>query len=681
MKTRINSQLLKFKNIYKKLQIVLVFLLFSVTFCWAQNEESENQESIVSKIKNNTLVKDEQYVPFLAKQLELAKNNNDWESAIVIQNTLAEEGIYSQMNHKAVYDSLKKFNDYIPEIKNTKEVAKYYISYAEAAIYLQKYHASLKILTQATSYLESKKDSLLYEYGYAYLKAAETSTKTNNLINSVTYFKKASDIFLKQKDTVSFLWSQNGLSRLLGNNGLYKEADEVRKPIFLWADIDIINETGVVVMAHITAALQAIMQNDTQKELYHVRQALLFNSQMTSSEKQIVEILNHACATYVFARHDLLKESDENLKKLNNLMIGANDSPFLSTYYTLASSQNAYAHKNFKKAEKGLAKWLKIVKQSKVSENILDYEYLLAQTYESMGNANQSIHHFKSYIRLKDSIQKSTSRKRFAYIQSQFEAEKKDLEIAKQKKHIVLLSVESKLKSQWIIIIVIFLTAIFFITYLIRSKRFQKHQQKLLKQFGQDLLNSIETERKRIASDLHDGIGQNLLVIKNKILLQNENEDVSIVDQTIKEIREISQNIHPYRFEKIGLEASLKNTIKLLQESTSIFFSEEIKNKENIEGMISKEKHLQIYRILQEALNNVLKHSKTSACNLSVYSELEYVNFIVKDNGIGFVFSEANKRSLGMKTMQGRAKMIESILTINSIKNKGTIIHLKVPVK
>src|SRR5690606_526749 len=106
--------------------------------------------------------------------------------------------------------------------------------------------------------------------------------------------------------------------------------------------------------------------------------------------------------------------------------------------------------------------------------------------------------------------------------------------------------------------------------------------------------------------------------------------------------------IHPYRFEKIGLVKSLKNTIKQLQESTTIFFSEEIKNKNTIELVISEEKHLQIYRIIQEALNNVLKHSKTTACNLSVYSELEYVNFIIKDNGIGFDTLEVSNNSLGM---------------------------------
>ncbi|WP_335967044.1 ATP-binding protein [Galbibacter sp. PAP.153] len=635
----------------------------------------------VEEIKSGKVIDNEGDARSFEEYLSIAKKNEDWEAAIVIQNALANYDIYYRMNHKAVYDSLKNFKQHLPKIHNIQQVAKYYIAYAEAATYLQKYHASLEILEQAMSHLEPKRDSVISAYAYIYLKAGENSSKINSLIASVTYFKKASEIFLQQKDTISFLWSQNGLSRLLGNNGLFNEADEARTPIFLWSDK--IDEVEVVVMAHITAAIEATTQHQSDKELYHVRQALLLKDQMTSNAKNIIAILTSACATYVFARQNLLDESDHHLKKMIALMEGEQGSTFLKTYYSLARAQNAFAHKDYKNSNGYLLAVLENVKQSKEPENILAFEYLLAQNYQETGDLGSSLMHYKNYIKLKDSIEKSTSRKRFAYVQSQFEMQKKDLEISEQKQYISLLGAKNKLKSQWILIGGICLVSIFSVIYLLRSRAFQKHNQRLQKAFYENMLLSIEKERERIAGDLHDSIGQNLLIIKNKFLSKDENEDVSIVDNTIKGIRDISQDLHPYKFEKIGLIQSLKDTIKVLQENTVIFFSEQIDQKENIGRNLCKEKHLHVFRILQEALNNVIKHSEAKACSLVVNAEVDAINFIVKDNGKGFVSPKKTdvNNSLGMRTMRGRAMAIGASFKITSIVNEGTIVHLKIPKK
>ncbi|MEJ4088936.1 sensor histidine kinase [Galbibacter orientalis] len=677
----------------QRLKRTLCFLLvLSTIFCFAQEKVQqtatdkdrfqtlqENLEQVVSKIKSDSYTNSPAAIKSLRDFLIVSKKNKDWKSAIIILNYLANYDIYYEMNHKTIYDSLQLFEQNISKITDIQEVAKYYIAYAEAATYLEKYETSLQIIDKALTVLEPKKDSVIEKYAYLYLKAGENSSKVNNLIKSVTYFKRASEIFLKQKDTISFLWSQNGLSRLLGNNGLFDEAAEARNPIFLWKNK--ISEVEVVVMAHITAAIEATSQNAIDKELYHTRQALLLADQMASESKQVIEILMRACATYIFARHNLLKESDAHLKKLKGLMEHEQRNAFLNTYYTLAIGQNTYAHGNYKRSVAYLLDVFETVKQAREPENILAYEFLLAQNYEEIGNINKSLSHFKNYMTLKDSIQKSTSRKRFAYVQNKFELQKKDLEIAEQKQYISLLGAKNKLKSQWILIGGISLISIFLVIYLLRSRAFQKRNQKLQKEFYENLFFSIEKERKDIASNLHDSIGQNLLVIKNKFLLKDQNEDVSVVDNTIKGIRDISQNLHPYKFEKIGLLASLKNTIKVLQQNTAIFFSEEINEEENLVSTIDIEKHLQIFRIIQEALNNVIKHSEAKACFLDIKADVNYINFFVKDNGKGFVVSKYKNlsNSLGMKTMRGRSAIINASLEITSTLNNGTLVHLKVP--
>ena len=78
--------------------------------------------------------------------------------------------------------------------------------------------------------------------------------------------------------------------------------------------------------------------------------------------------------------------------------------------------------------------------------------------------------------------------------------------------------------------------------------------------FAQDLIRNVETERKRISSELHDSVGQSLLLIKNKVFIDNgQNQDTKIIDDTIDEVRNISQRLHPFQFEKLGLLSLLSS--------------------------------------------------------------------------------------------------------------------------
>lgn len=156
-----------------------------------------------------------------------------------------------------------------------------------------------------------------------------------------------------------------------------------------------------------------------------------------------------------------------------------------------------------------------------------------------------------------------------------------------------------------------------------------------------------------------------------------QSQDTKIIDDTINEVRHISQSLHPFQFEKLGLLASIKNTIENFQKHSDIFYSETI-NVENIE--ISKDKEIFVFRMLQECLNNVEKHSQAKACNITIEDSNTSVLFQVKDNGIGFDVSESNEilNSLGLKTLKERAQIIGAQLSIDSTKGKGTTVQIKV---
>ena len=200
--------------------------------------------------------------------------------------------------------------------------------------------------------------------------------------------------------------------------------------------------------------------------------------------------------------------------------------------------------------------------------------------------------------------------------------------------------------------------------------------------FTQDLLKTQENERSRIATELHDSIGQKLLIIKNSLLSKEEKEakEIDMVGETIKEVREMSHNLHPFQFEKLGLTTSLKNMIESFQKNSNVFYSEDI---ETTDGLISKEKEIYVFRMLQEAITNVEKHAEATACNLASEEKKRVLVFTLKDNGKGFETpkDKADFEGLGMKTLQERAQFIKADLTINSTPGKGTTITIKIPKK
>lgn len=203
-----------------------------------------------------------------------------------------------------------------------------------------------------------------------------------------------------------------------------------------------------------------------------------------------------------------------------------------------------------------------------------------------------------------------------------------------------------------------------------------KKKHRLRAKYASDIVQSQEAERVRIAKELHDSIGQRLLLLKNQFFTSKENPNTSLIDQTINEVRTISHNLHPFRFETLGLVKSLENMMDAFQKSSSVFYSYDI---DDISGMLSKEKELFLFRILQECISNVEKHARASACNLKIVKQKNSIIFTLKDNGVGFSVENAkhHKTSLGMQNLKERAQYINAFFEINSTDGKGTKVTIK----
>lgn len=230
-------------------------------------------------------------------------------------------------------------------------------------------------------------------------------------------------------------------------------------------------------------------------------------------------------------------------------------------------------------------------------------------------------------------------------------------------------------KSFWFYMALVVLLGALGLWYILQLKK----RHNLKEQFATQLINTQENERSRIAKELHDSIGQKLLLLKNTLLLKTERtaHDISLVEETIHEVREMSHNLHPFQFEQLGLTQSLRNVIDAFQKTSPIFFSADI---DEIEGLIAKEKEIFIFRMLQECISNVIKHAKATACNLHVTKNEKTIQFQLKDNGEGFnpELYKNNSSSLGLRTLRERAQYIDAQLQISSASQKGTIITITV---
>ena len=200
-------------------------------------------------------------------------------------------------------------------------------------------------------------------------------------------------------------------------------------------------------------------------------------------------------------------------------------------------------------------------------------------------------------------------------------------------------------------------------------------------------LEGEEKERQRLSRELHDGIGQYLIAIKMKIesLLyvdQSEIRDhISRIkddfDKTVEEVRRISNNLKPSVLEAFGIVYALRNLCVETSEQTGIkvglFF------KGNLESLDMTIKTY-IFRIAQEALNNVVRHSGATMADLRLDRKLDDVYFSISDNGKGFHLKSLHSASgHGMNNMRDRVKLLNGTIDIKSASDKGTLIMIKIP--
>jgi signal transduction histidine kinase len=227
-----------------------------------------------------------------------------------------------------------------------------------------------------------------------------------------------------------------------------------------------------------------------------------------------------------------------------------------------------------------------------------------------------------------------------------------------------------------------------------RAEKALKESERELRLLTAQLLSIQEKERRRVARELHDELGQALTVLKihlvglEEMLLADQQDlkgnceqMLSYIDTVIENVRRLSWDLCPSCLEDLGLSSSLGYLVADICRNHNMKSAVAM---DEIDPLFSPETQINIYRIFQESLTNVVKHAGASLISVTVERKDGHVSFMIRDNGQGFNLQQAMngkvaKKNLGLTAMNERALMVNGSLQISSRKGRGTTITFSIP--
>lgn len=293
---------------------------------------------------------------------------------------------------------------------------------------------------------------------------------------------------------------------------------------------------------------------------------------------------------------------------------------------------------------------------------------------DDMGDFQQAYIHLQQYEKIRDSLATVNNQQTIHELETKYRTSEKEkqLQWAENK------AKQERLNS-WGLAAMFFMLLFFTLYMLYQRKKGTANQLSILEQKKEfettkALLEGEEIERKRIAKELHDGIGGNITGLKMKLETANQtlnskilSDTITALDTTLNELRRTSKNLKPRTLLRYGLEKTLDDYLSSMENSgVKIVFQHH-----NLCEIPDKAKELNIYRIIQELVSNAIKHGKPKNILVQISCENRLLLIDVEDDGIGFI-KENTQKNMGLDNIEVRVKALNGNFIINSEPNKGT---------
>ena len=380
--------------------------------------------------------------------------------------------------------------------------------------------------------------------------------------------------------------------------------------------------------------------------------------------------------------------------------------------YRMAVGNILRMEKRYEEAEDYIMASLESARKEDKKNHVMDAYYRLTLLYEDAGELQKSLDYFKKFINLRDSIYSSTRGVKLAEMEAKYQAEKKEREIADLKTQAVSQELEVVKKNQQLVVLVGILALVilgsgFLFSFFRRKKEEEKKHalrqienqqiqiQQLIEEQGMKSIEAMiegqEIERERIARDLHDRLGSTMSMIKlhfsetidqlREIQEVNTNNYLIIndlVDEAIVEVRRISHNMSAGTLMEYGLVSALNELKHTIEKSQRIELGLHVYN---LDFRLKSTAEINLYRVIQELINNTLKHADASRIEISLTRREDVLSLMYDDNGKGIEMEDGSFFSgMGQKNIKSRIEKLGGKIHVYSGLDKGMHYDIEVPI-
>lgn len=549
-------------------------------------------------------------------------------------------------------------------------------------IYIEKtaYKTTLLYYDSALFIRRLLKDSLaiaqsLNNYGFVYKDLGDYTNALLKLFESARYLEKINDV-----ESLAYCYNFIGSIYLLRKNYTYSTLF-YSKALSLFRKIN--DRSGEAIALH-TIGANHYEQGEKGKGMAMMFSALKIYTELNDI-RQLANIYSDLGEIYINEHKYDSAEILSHKAIAYHLQAGITRN-LGASYIKLALAQEKTG--KLKEAIASGNKAYETTKNTGEINSLKKITQVLSRLYSVSGNYANAYKFQLVYDQLKDSLINETTEKAIAQMQVKYETEKKDIEIEKQ-------ALQIRKKRTQLVFALFVIVAIIVIAMLLYI-RYRLKQKALLSAIlleeqnarNKAIIEAEEKERVRIARELHDGIGQqlsaakmNLSAFEQKISAEEkDNFDivVQLVDDAVKEVRSVSHNMMPNALIKQGLISAVRDFINKMQPASGLKISLEIYG---MEERLESTRETVLYRILQECVNNIIRHAHATAVSIHIVKHDKELSVLIEDNGKGFDHKKVNQfEGIGLKNIISRVQFLNGTVDFDSTIGKGTTVNISIPV-
>ncbi len=366
------------------------------------------------------------------------------------------------------------------------------------------------------------------------------------------------------------------------------------------------------------------------------------------------------------------------------------------TAFVLVQLAKLYTEEGDKdKAFRSAAEAKELATEVRAPQQIMDASRLLATTYAGRGNFLNAYKEHLLFTAIKDSLFEQEKMKTLANFQTRYETEKKEQQIVLLNRETTIQKLQLRQQGFLLLAAGTFICIGVASGYLMIRQRKLRAEARLQQELHREqeraahaVLEAEERERRRIAGDLHDGVGQMMSAALMKLNEAREKAPegsqaetltaraLALLNESYDEMRHISHQMMPNALLKAGLSTAIKEFVDKI-DGTSLQVELAM---EGLHDRLDEQTETVVYRVIQEAVNNVIKHAGATRLSIQLIRDTDGLAVTIEDNGRGFEPATLHlAEGIGVRNIYSRLALLKGTAEIDSAPGRGTVVSVSIP--